>query len=260
MEEVILKPVFHKADYWIGIYFSKNVQVKTILRELMPIKWSNTLKCWYTSYSLENYYAIKKSLQGIANVEDKELQIFIEISGGRSEYLHSDRYKKSIQGLCRENIQEFVKYRKELVLKGYSPSTNKTYLNEFLQFLKILGNHSAADLSTERIKDYFVYCHKHLGLSENTIHSRMNALKFYYEKILGRSKIFFQISRPKKPLKLPRLLNEEELRRLFSALKNKKHKAILFTAYSAGLRVSEVVKLRLRDIDSGRMQIFIEGS
>ncbi|MBK9959064.1 MAG: tyrosine-type recombinase/integrase [Chitinophagaceae bacterium] len=59
-------------------------------------------------------------------------------------------------------------------------------------------------------------------------------------------------------MQLPRLLNETEIARLFNALSNKKHKAMLFTAYSAGLRVSEIVALKITDIDSRRMQIFIE--
>jgi len=57
---------------------------------------------------------------------------------------------------------------------------------------------------------------------------------------------------------LPKLLNEAELVKLFNSLPNKKHKAMLFTAYSAGLRVSEIVALKIRDIDSKRMQLFIE--
>src|SRR3954447_2250555 len=96
------------------------------------------------------------------------------------------------------------------------------------------------------------------GLKENSVHSRMNALKFYYEQVLHKEKMFFDIPRPKKPLLLPKLLNEDELRRLFNALTNKKHKAMLFTAYSAGLRVSEIVNLKIADIDSGRLQIFIQ--
>ncbi|MBT9483041.1 tyrosine-type recombinase/integrase [Sediminibacterium sp.] len=105
-----------------------------------------------------------------------------------------------------------------------------------------------------------VFCFEKLKLSENTLHSRINALKFYYEQVLRRDRFFWEIPRPKKPLQLPKLLNEEELRRLFNALTNKKHKAMLFTAYSAGLRVSEIVKLKLKDIDIERMQIFIENA
>jgi site-specific recombinase XerD len=59
---------------------------------------------------------------------------------------------------------------------------------------------------------------------------------------------------------LPRLLNETEIAKLFNALTNKKHKAMLFTAYSSGLRVSEVATLKLKDIDSQRMQILISSA
>ena len=76
--------------------------------------------------------------------------------------------------------------------------------------------------------------------------------------MLGR-RSFWEIPRPKRPQQLPRLLNEKEIAGLFNALSNKKHKAILFTAYSAGLR-SEVVNLKLADIDSGRMQILVKNA
>jgi len=85
-------------------------------------------------------------------------------------------------------------------------------------------------------------------------------VKFYYEQVLGRQKFFWEIPRPKKPFQLPRVFNERELQRMFSAAMNLKHKALLFTAYSAGLRVSEVVNLKLTDIDSERRQIRIENS
>jgi integrase/recombinase XerD len=101
------------------------------------------------------------------------------------------------------------------------------------------------------------YCFEKLKLSENTLHSKINALKFYYEQVLGREKFFWEIPRPKKHLILPKVLGEQELRRLFDATNNLKHKAILFTAYSAGLRVSEVINLRMQDIDRERRQLFV---
>lgn len=158
------------------------------------------------------------------------------------------------------NLHVIELMRDHLILKAYSKSTIKTYLNEISQFLYRLGNIPADDLKAEHLKKYLVFCFEKLKLSENTLHSRINALKFYYEQVLRRDRFFWEIPRPKKPLQLPKLLNEEELRRLFNALSNKKHKAMLFTAYSAGLRVSEIVRLKLTDIDSERMQIFIENA
>lgn len=149
-------------------------------------------------------------------------------------------------------------YHQFLQLKGYSASTQKTYCNELSAFLQAIKKTNPDAITPQRLKNYLQYCSNSLHLSEHTLHSRMNALKLYYEQILKRDKFFWDIPRPKKPKQLPRLLNEQELERLFNAVVNKKHKAILFTIYSAGLRVSEVVSLRLVDIDSKRMQIFIQ--
>jgi integrase/recombinase XerD len=92
------------------------------------------------------------------------------------------------------------------------------------------------------------------------LHSRLNALKFYYEQVLKNEKLFWEIPRPKKHLQLPKVLSETELKRLFDAASNLKHKAILFVAYSAGLRVSEIINLRFQDIDREREQLFIHCS
>ncbi|TCD11263.1 hypothetical protein EZ449_07170 [Pedobacter frigidisoli] len=144
-----------------------------------------------------------------------------------------------------------------LVLKGYSKSTIRTYLGEMNSFLNVFKNHNADDFDTERIKAYLLYCIKVLLLTEATIHSRINALKFYYEQVLKREKFFIEIPRPKKHLQLPKVISEEKILSGLLTIENLKHKTILLLAYSAGLRVSEVVNLKIKDINSDRMQIFI---
>jgi site-specific recombinase XerD len=165
--------------------------------------------------------------------------------------------QKSVIGLYPENQQALEKFTELLKLKGYSPSTIRTYRNEFLQLLHLLKNKPVQMLTADDIKRYMVFAMEKQGIKENTAHSRINALKFYFEQVLERQKFFWEIPRPKKPMQLPKLLNEDELARLFNALTNKKHKAMLFTIYSAGLRVSELVNLKIADIDSVRMQIFV---
>ncbi len=156
------------------------------------------------------------------------------------------------------NLQALQKVCRSAKLKAYSDSTIKTYRNEFLQLLQLLKIKPVYELSTDDLRRYFLYCFEKLRLTENTLHSRINAIKFYFEQVEKREKFFWEIPRPKKPLLLPKVLNEDEIGRLFRALINKKHKAMLFTIYSAGLRVSELVHLKMKDIDSGRMQIRIE--
>jgi len=103
-----------------------------------------------------------------------------------------------------------------------------------------------------------IYCFEKLHLSENTLHSRINAIKFYFEQVLGKEKFFWEIPRPKKPGTLPKILSQAEVAALLNSVKNKKHKAMLMLAYSGGLRVSEVVSLKTMDIDSDRMIIFLQ--
>ena len=145
-----------------------------------------------------------------------------------------------------------------LKLKAFSESTIKTYLNEMSQLLQAIKNIPADELKPEHLKRYLVYCFEKLGLKENTLHSRINAMKFYYEQVLKREKFFWEIPRPKKQLILPKVLNEFEIGKLFRSIDNIKHKAIVFTAYSSGLRVSEVVHLKIKDVDSQRMTLFIQ--
>jgi site-specific recombinase XerD len=144
-----------------------------------------------------------------------------------------------------------------LKLKAYSPATQKTYRNEFAQLLQLLKTKPVDSLTPDDLRRYFVYCLEKLKLSEATLHSRINAIKFYFEQVLKREKFFWEIPRPKKPIQLPNVLSEGELTRMFNAVQNLKHKALLFTAYSAGLRVSEIVALQWKHLDKARGQIHI---
>src|SRR6185312_107467 len=112
--------------------------------------------------------------------------------------------------------------------------------------------------SVSRLKDYFEYCYTKLHLSENTLHSRINALKFYYEQVLGREKFFWEIPRPKKQSILPKVISKEKIAALINSIENLKHKTIIMLTYACGLRVSEVVSLKVKHIDGQRKMLFIE--
>jgi integrase/recombinase XerD len=276
METVTLKPLFHKEAECIGIYAAQNATLNHYFQKKAGAKWSKTHKCWYVPCTEKHYKLLSKTLKGIAALEVTDLKKYLLERGKNSANKNSHLalpvipLKKAVQQkvpvqhlkpaiiISKENKEALQKFRQQLVLKSYSPSTIKTYTNEFMQFLQLIKDKPANEFTINRIKDYLQHCFEKLKLSENTLHSRINALKFYYEQVLKREKFFWEIPRPKKPLILPKLLNEDELRRLFNALANKKHKAMLFTAYSAGLRVSEIVNLKIQHIDSKRMQIFIE--
>ena len=278
MEKVTLKALLHRNKECIGIYFAKNTLLEKIVRKQADVKWSQTNGCWYIPINETAYQLLIQDLKDKAVVDTALLKAYLVKKKKVQKTLpvlkqadekHKPTANKALPAkktviettalkLSTQNLQALQNFIEMLQLKAYSASTIRTYRNEFMQLLQLLKTKPVADLTVADIKRYMVFTMEKQGITENTAHSRLNALKFYFEQVLGREKFFWEIPRPKKPLKLPNVLNEKEMARLFNAVTNKKHKAILFAAYSAGLRVSEVVKLKTKDIDSQRMQIKVE--
>ncbi len=269
MPIIIASAIVHRNENRIKLLFEKYEPLSLLIKNTAGARWSRTLKSWHIPRSVKAYNGFKAALPPGCTIQgEKDHTKNVAVTPLQPAPLNNIQpgiVKKQVPAasaftlsqLSPANQQAFQLFTRHLVLKAYSPSTIKTYRNEFAAFLQIMGAASAKSLTTSRVKDYLAYCFVNLKLSENTIHSRINALKFYYEQVLNREKFFWEIPRPKRPILLPKLLNQTELRHLFNALVNRKHKAMLFTAYSAGLRVSEIVNIKLKDIDSRRMQILI---
>ena len=168
--------------------------------------------------------------------------------------------KAIMEKIAPVNIAALNNLQRDLKLKAYSPSTLKTYLIEFSQLLYILKDHSVDRLNADRLKSYFLYCIEKQKISENQLHSRINAIKYYFEQVMNRPKIFFEIPRPKKPSSLHKVISKNDIIKMLDTLENPKHKLMLSLCYGMGLRVSEIVKLKTSDIDSKRKQVLIEAA
>lgn len=222
----------HKGKQVIWISFGKIPELIAYLRANTKARWSASQKKWYVA-DTPHY----RELFGLP----------VEITG-----------KTALSKIHLVNLPEFKRFQEHLLLKRYSNNTVRTYSTEFAQLLYILKSVPVQELSPERLRSYFLYCHEKLQLSENEIHSRMNAVKFYFEQVLHRPKMFFDIPRPKKKLLLPKMLNKNEIRKMIASVENPKHKLMLKVCYGMGLRVSEVAALKIADIDSTEMLVRIE--
>lgn len=222
----------HRKLNVIWLQFPYNVELISALRSNTNAKWSASQNAWYLP---DNHHYRK-----LCNLETACVG------------------KNVLAKISTINMPEFLKFQNMLVLKGYSANTSRTYSIEFAQLLYLLKNFPVQNLSSEKLQSYFLYCHKELKLSESGIHSRINAIKFYFEKVLHQKKIFFDIPRPKKPLQLPKSLNTEDIKKLFEVTTNIKHRLILQLCYGMGLRVSEIVNLKIGDIDSKTMRVLIQ--
>jgi site-specific recombinase XerD len=154
-------------------------------------------------------------------------------------------------------LQEFHVLERELVSRKYSSKTVKSYLHYNRELVKFTGK-SSKEINESDIKDYLFYMVEKKDASASTLNIAVNALNFYYGKILKKNFVY-EIKRPKKDKKLPVVLSQEEVTLILSSVSNIKHKAILMLVYSAGLRVGELVKLKVEDIDSDRKLIHVKG-
>jgi site-specific recombinase XerD len=142
----------------------------------------------------------------------------------------------------------------DMRLRRFSPKTIACYL----ACMKGVAKHfrkSPAELGDEEIRAYLYYLMEERKVSQSVLVQTYSALKFFFEKTLQKQWNAFRIPRCKQRRKLPGVLTREEVESILSATKNLKHRAILMTIYSAGLRIGEVTRLKVSDIDSGRMMI-----
>ena len=153
-----------------------------------------------------------------------------------------------------------LKYNQTLRLKGYSENTIRTYNAMFKKFLKEFMGVALEEITTDQIRKFLLRMIDEQSISVSHQNQLINAIKFYYEQVLKRPRVIYYLERPKKEKRLPKVLSIQEVQLLLDQIKNTKHLAIISMIYSAGLRISEVINLKICDIDSGRMQITIEQS
>lgn len=150
--------------------------------------------------------------------------------------------------------------RRQLIIRQYSANTQKAYLGA----LQLLGRHFAErnprQLQPLDIEHYLLYLAEQKNYSFSGLNLMVNAIKFLFEKVWNLPKTTYYLPRPRKTHTLPKVLDEEDIKKIFAQVKNPKHRLILYVAYSSGLRVSEVVNIRLTDIHRKSMQIRIEQS
>jgi site-specific recombinase XerD len=140
--------------------------------------------------------------------------------------------------------------------KNYSPRTIKSYLSCLTQLSRHYGK-SPELLSVQQINDFLHHSVTDKGLSNSLINQTIGALRVLFVNVLKREWQMLDFPRPRPEIHLPSVLSKEEIARLIQVTRNLKHRTIIMLAYSAGLRLNEVLSLKPADIDSQRMQIII---
>lgn len=255
-KKIILRHVLINDERYIGLQFYNSDVIQRLIKTLPGIKWSKQYEIPILLNTPNNLNLLFNTFKGIAYIDGK--------------YFFKNR---PVQGQQPENARELVQQLKErkpqknwitcppeylekLELKHYSKSTIRSYVGHFEDFLNFHNTKNPNNLNEIDIRRY-LSSKAQAGKANSTLNQIVNAIKFYYEMVLNMPNRFYEIERPKKEQRLPKVLAKENVLKMIAVTTNIKQKCILETLYSGGLRRGELLNLKLGDIDSNRMLIRI---
>lgn len=268
----------HRDADHLALFFPINSELNRCARTIEGIQFSVTNKCWYAPDRHGRLSEIFAAFKGIAWVDITALKKVpptttspvypepmlvpalrpqtpepVRIVGGDT----SD--PRPIGNLSPLQTQLLRMMEQKLHMRGYSPNTARTYLQAFKEFMRFYGPDDPQILNEFEIRNYILYLIEQRKLSRSSQNQAINAIKFFFEKILLQPRRVYHLDRPMKEHRLPEVLSTEEVLQIFGALENLKHRVMLMLLYSAGLRRSELINLRLGDVDLHRHMVLVRG-
>lgn len=225
---------------------------KDLLKELKGIggaKWSQTKKTWYfieSDFNLSQFFNVFKSK---SYVDYSDLKTISKAKTDKQEPRKKDK----------QTIKLPSAYYDLLDQKRYSESTKATYINYFGDYVRYFNGRTLEEISVEEINGYILELIRNKKISASQQNQRINAIKFYYDKILGLEKLYISIERPRTAKTLPKVITEEEVSKMLESASTLKNRLIIALIYSAGLRRAELLNLRKEDIIFDKKMIFVRG-
>jgi integrase/recombinase XerD len=242
----------------IGIIFKYHPGIIRILREIKVATWSPGMRIWYIPADKFELSDIFEKLSSIAYIDYSDFSNRKALTGIPSDMNRLvPKRETKLRRSKVTNIDLPDGFLEKLERKRYSEKTVSTYTSYFRDFAAHFHGRDLETITPEEINQYILWLIRNKGISHSQQNQRINAIKFYYEKVLGREKLYFEVERPRKEYKLPDVLSKDEVSAMIGSTDNLKHKFLIVMIYSCGLRRSELIGMKLSDIDTDRMLIKI---
>lgn len=237
-----IKSFEHKGKSCYGFVFDYNTEITKTIKSA-GASWTQTHKCWYIVANDKLLLSITKTLENTFGLE-----IVLD------EQSKQNRDKMFLDPATEAQISNLVQWMQS---RRYSPSTIKTYKEVLRLFLHFFKHKAVAEITSDDVVRFNNEYILHRKLSHAYQNQFVNAIKLFFDIIKMKSINTLEIDRPKNPYKLPVILSPEEVEQLIRVMVNIKHKTMLALIYSAGLRRSELLNMKISDVDSNRMMIAI---
>ncbi len=254
-KHITLKHLLINNQRMIGLQFYPDKVIHALVKELPDPKWSKEFAMVYIIHTKENLNKVFEKFRGVAWINGNSF--FNEKVIRDNEPVDVNWYRNRTTSTTYKYAPEA--YLLKLELKRYALNTCKLYISLFEKFINQYPDKDIVELSEQEIRGYLQLL-VHQKKSNSYINQTINSIKFYYEVVMGMPNRFYSIERPRKEQKLPQVVSKEEILAMIANTNNIKHRCIISLLYSAGLRRSELVALRIQDIDSKRMLIHIKNA
>lgn len=253
---VTLTPLHHRGCERVAMHVPREPELTAIVRGL-GAEWSRTHSVWHVPLGPGTVARIFEAYRGKAWVDYSALKNAAPGTKPPPKGRPGNR-KNPGPGLSKEQQQALQAMQQKLEIGRYSPRSITTYLNAARQFFAHYPDKDPQELGTADIEAY--QHHLASGSTSNSyLNQVVNALRYYYKDVLGDAQRVTFIQRPRRERKLPNVLSEEEVSALLRSVSNLKHRCILMLIYSAGLRLSELINLRVADVAADRRQLIVRG-
>ena len=252
---LIIKHIIINNERCISLSFPHRPDVIKCIKSIPNIQVDSDKDLFYlinSQKNLKNLYTFTKGrvwVSGEAFYNKKNVNV-------GSNPMESDLEIKSNPNHLRQIPQAYID---KLKLKRYAANTARTYCNLFEKFINYYLEIPVDRLDERNIQEYLIHI-VDIGRSGSYQNQMINAIKFYYEVVLGMPNRFYAVERPRKEKKLPFVLSLVEVTAMIKTCSNIKHKCIISLLYSAGLRRAELLNLELTDIMSDRMLIMVRSA
>ena len=256
--KIVLTPLTHRDHRAILIRFNKDeIDLKQKCQEI-GARFTKTHKGWWIPRSKDDVNMLYEAFEPLAYVDYSAFKKQSDTAEQPAEKRANTAIKTSNR-LSEAQNKALALMKEKLLVRRYSQSTLNTYTIMFRGFMLYFEATDPKDISEAQIKAYMSHLVREKKVVQSTHNQNINAIKFYYEHVLGLEKKKYWLERPRKEHKLPKVLSENDIVRLITATKNLKHQIIVSILYSTGMRRGEIVNIRLQDIDFDRRQIRING-
>ena len=236
---LMVSSMIHRSNNVLVLKFKYNDELISLAKSI-GCKWSSSNKGWYIYHSKENIRLINNAFKDKTNIDFSKVKSILPKED-----------KKSV------SVKIPKEYLDLLIRRRYSENTIKVYSSLFKEFIQFYSKIKPEDITEDEIRKYQDYLVKKRKISISTQNQAINAIKFYYEKVLGKEKGEYYIERPIKEKKLPEIISERELLQILRVTDNIKHKSIITVLYSSGVRRGELINLRIKDVDFDKKIIFV---